>query len=178
MSDTALMWIEYVVVPGGVQILGSVALGLVERSRRKKEGKADPNRFTVKLPMIYIISLLACFIVFTTVTLFFNQQIARNPSCCNLFAKIFLNIGMIALAITSLVYVYIYLRRKIEVVCGVATVTPAFSKPYSFTRRDVKDVKFYSQEITVKLSRKKINVYKICHCSGLFENWLGWVKCD
>ncbi|MDE6868070.1 MAG: hypothetical protein K2J83_02875 [Clostridia bacterium] len=174
MSDTALTWIEYVVVPGSVQILGSVALGLAERSRLKKEGKADPDRFTVKLPIIYIISLLAGFILFTTITVFFNRQVSRNPSSVNLFTKIFLNVGMIALAVACLVYVYIYMRRKIEVVGGVAKVTPAFSKPYSFTRLDVRDVQYYAQEITVKLARKKINVYKICHCSGLFSQWLGW----
>ena len=173
MSDTALMWIEYVVVPGTVQILGSLVLGLVERSRLKKEGKADPNRFTVKLPVIFIIALMACFIAFTTITVFFNRQVINDKSV-NMFTKIFLNIGMIVLALTSLLYVYIYIRRKIEVNGDTAKVTPAFSKPYTFTRAQVQNVRYESQEVVVVVFGKRINVYKICHCSGLFSQWLGW----
>lgn len=171
MSDTAMQWIEYVVVPGTVQLLGSLVLGLVERSRLKKEGKADPDRFTVKLPVIFIISLMACFIAFTTITVFFNRQVINNPSV-NMFTKVFLNIGMIALALTSLLYVYIYILRKIEVTCGVAKVTPAFSKPYTFTAAEVRNLQYYDKEISFKVRGKRINVYKICHCSGLFAQWL------
>lgn len=168
-----MQWIEYVILPGTVQILGSVALGLVERSRLKKEGKADPERFTVKLPVIFIIALMACFIAFTTITVFFNRQVLNDPSV-NMFTKVFANIAMIALALTSLLYVYIYLRRKIEINGNTAKVTPAFSKPYTFTRAQVQHVQYDRQEVAVIVFGKRINVYKICHCSGLFAQWLGW----
>ena len=173
MSDTAMQWIEYAVVPGGVQLLGSLVLGLVERSRLKKEGKADPDHFTVKLPMIYIIALMACFIAFTTITVFFNRQVINDPSV-NMFTKVFANVAMIALALASLLYVYIYIRRKIEINGNTAKVTPAFSKPYTFTRAQVQHVQYERQEVTVIVSGKRINVYKICHCSELFAQWLGW----
>ena len=172
MSDTALKLIEYVVVPGTVQLLGALALGLVERSRLKKEGKADPDRFTVKLPIIFIISLMVGFVVFTTITVFFNRQVINDKSV-SIIAQVLLNIGMIALALTSLLYVYIYLRRKIEVSGGTVKITPAFSKPYTFTAAQVEDVENDGKEISFWVYNKKIKVYKICHCSGLFLQWLG-----
>ena len=177
MSETAMKWIEYVSVPGAAYIIASVILGSIERSRLGKQEKANPNRFTVKLPLVFVFVVLACFVIFTTITVFLNLQIFTKPSSVNLFTKIFLNVMMIALALTSLLYVYIFLRRKIEVAGGEAKVTPAFSKPYAFTVSQVRDVKYYEREIVVRVQRKVITVYRICHCSDLFADWLEGAVC-
>ncbi len=51
---------------------------MMERARRKREAKADHGCFTVRMPVIFTISLVSAIIVFTVIAVFFTRQVIEK----------------------------------------------------------------------------------------------------
>ena len=173
MSETAKTIIEYGAIPVFLIIVNVIVQLLLDRSQRKKEAKSDPNCFTVRMPVIFTICLVTAFIVFTVIAVFFARQVLATPDY-KISQILTGDICFGALDILCLVYAYMYIRQKIEIKGDVAKVTPAFSKQYTFNRLHVTNVEHLNDRTKVKISGKKLTVYRISHCYNMFNDWLGW----
>ena len=173
MSETAKTIIEYVAIPVFLVIVNVIVQLLLDRSQRKKEAKSDPDCFTVRMPVIFTICLFTAFIVFTTIAVFFTRQVLATPDY-KISQIITGDICIGALDILCLVYAYMFIQQKIEINGDTAKVTPAFSKPYSFTQMQATNVEYLNDRTKVKAAGKKLSVYRISHCYNLFNEWLGW----
>ena len=173
MSETAKTIIEYGAIPVFLIIVNVIVQLLLDRSQRKKEAKSDPECFTVRMPVIFTICLVSAFIVFTVIAVFFTRQVLASPGY-KISQILTGDICMGALDIVCLVYAYMYIRQKVEINGDTAKVTPAFSKPYTFTQMQVVNVEYLNDRTKVKISGKKLTVYRIAHCYNLFNEWLGW----
>ncbi len=56
-----------------------------------------------------------------------------------------------AFVILCLVYAHMFIRQKIEVNGNTAKVTPAFSKPYTFTPLQIREVKKFDDNLKIRL---------------------------
>ncbi|MDE7082817.1 MAG: hypothetical protein K2O89_03850 [Clostridia bacterium] len=175
MGETAKQIIEYVAIPSFLIIVNLVVQLSLERAQRKREAKSDPGCFTVRMPVIFTISLITAFIVFTVIAVFFTRQVIAQSTEGIPWSQILTgDIGIGALDILCLVYAYMFMRQKVEINGDTAKVTPAFSKRYTFNVLDVTDVQYTNDKTKIKAVGRKLSVYRICYCYNMFGQWLGY----
>ncbi|MDE5666671.1 MAG: hypothetical protein K2I29_00325 [Clostridia bacterium] len=127
------------------------------------------------MPVIFTVSLITAFIVFTVIAVFFTRQVIAESTDGIPWSQILTgDICFGALDILCLVYAYMFMRQKIEINGDTAKVTPAFSKRYTFNVLDVTDVRYTNDKTKIKAVGRKLSVYRICYCYNMFNEWVGW----